>query len=234
MDQGIKYPTRYNRNFQTLSHQDQEKLAGSTVAVIGCGGLGGFMAEELARLGIGRLILIDGDQHEETNLNRQLTSTEQTLGQWKVHAAQVRLQQVNSNVFVQPHAEFFTRENAGSILAGADLVMDALDSIPARLTLEQCCHELGLTLVFAAIGGWYGMLGVSYPGDHHLASLYGNAQKRGVESVLGNPAFTPAVAASLAVAEALKLLIGKPVALRKSWLHIDLLNMEFEHFYYHR
>ena len=97
MDQGIKYPKRYNRNFHSLSQQDQEKLAKSTVAVVGCGGLGGYMAEELSRLGIGRLILIDGDQHDETNINRQLTATELTLGCWKVQAARERLQQVNSN-----------------------------------------------------------------------------------------------------------------------------------------
>ena len=229
MEKRDVYPRRYNRNYQTINTEEQEKLANSKVAVVGCGGLGGFMAEELGRLGIGSLVLIDGDRHDQTNLNRQLTATEQTLGQFKVHAAKARLEQVNSSTDVTVHAMFLTSENAVSLLADADLVMDALDSVSARITLEKACHESGKPLVFAAIDGWYGMLGISCPGDRRVALLYGKAPEKPV-STLGNPVFTPAVVASLAVAEALKLLTGKPAALQKAFLHIDLRNMEFEKF----
>jgi len=224
--QKTDYPLRYNRNYPCISHEEQERLAQARVAVVGCGGLGGFIAEELARLGVGFLVLIDGDRHEETNLNRQLTATEATLGRYKVLAAQERLGQVNSGVCVEVHAEFLTPENAPTLLAGADLVMDALDSISARLMLEQTCKELETPFVFAAINGWYGMLGVNFPGDGHVAMLYGNAD--GGEQKASNPAFTPAVVASLAVAEAVKVLLNKPISLRDAWLQIDLLNMSFD------
>jgi len=59
------FSKRYERNYKTISHEDQKKLADSTVAIVGCGGLGGTMAEEFARIGIGRLILIDGDVFQE-------------------------------------------------------------------------------------------------------------------------------------------------------------------------
>src|SRR5512144_2796704 len=80
-------PARYQRNRKTLSTADQLKLFRSTVAVIGCGGLGGYVVEELARLGVGRLKAIDPDIFEEHNLNRQLMSTITALGQPKVEAA---------------------------------------------------------------------------------------------------------------------------------------------------
>ncbi|MHB1407736.1 MAG: HesA/MoeB/ThiF family protein [Desulfitobacteriaceae bacterium] len=223
------FPERYRRNAQTISPANQDKLKASTVAVIGCGGLGGYIAEELARLGVGHLILIDGDKVEASNLNRQLFATEKAVGTPKVEAARARLQEVNSEVKLDLFQDWFKEEKAETFLAGADLVCDALDSISVRLELERGCHALNLPLVFAGIAGWYGLVGVSFPGDRSMAHLFGQGE-RGVETVLGNPPFTPAVVASLAVAEAVKVLTGKESVLRKAWLQIDLLAMEFEKF----
>ena len=224
-----KFPNRYSRNAQTISLEDQAKLASASVAVVGCGGLGGFIAEEMARLGVGRLTLIDGDSVEESNLNRQLFATEKTLGQPKVEAARTRLQEVNSSTQIKVVREFFREENGQDLLQGSDLVCDALDSIAARIALERSCHALRVPLVFAGIAGWFGLLGVSLPGDYSVARLFGRTE-RGVESTWGNPAFTPAMVASLAVAEGVKILTGKPVSLRNAWLQVDLLEMEFEKF----
>lgn len=224
-----RFPDRYRRNAQTISPENQVKIQASTVAVIGCGGLGGYIAEELARLGIGRLILIDGDRIEESNLNRQLFATERLVGTAKVEAAGKRLRAVNSEVKLELFQDWFKEEKAQTLLTGADVVCDALDSISARLELERSCHALNLPLVFAGIAGWYGLVGVSFPGDQSVARLFGQGE-RGVESVLGNPPFTPAVVASLAVAEAVKTLLGKESVLRHAWLQVDLLAMEFEKF----
>ena len=86
-----------------------------------------------------------------------------------------------------------------------------------------------LPLVFASIAGWFGQVGVSLPGDFSVRSLFGRGAK-GVESTWGNPAFTPAVLASLSVVEAVKLLVGRQPSLRHAWLQVDLLTMEFERF----
>jgi molybdopterin-synthase adenylyltransferase len=222
-------PGRYLRNLKTISETDQEALASSTVAIVGCGGLGGYIAEELARLGVGHLILIDGDKLEVSNLNRQIMATEKNLGQWKVEAAQERLQNINSNTKVTVFKEWFDENKKNELLSGAHLVCDALDSLTYRVALERACHELDLPLVYASIAGWYGMIGVSFPGDQIVARLFGKGE-RGVERMWGNPAFTPAVLASLSVAEAVKILIGRPVSLRWAWLYVDLLSMEFERF----
>lgn len=229
MDNDLK---RYQRNQRSISTDDQERLARAKAAVIGCGGLGGYVAEELARLGVGRLVLFDGDQLELTNLNRQILATEKNLGQWKVEAAQERLQAVNSTIEVEGIRDWFQEESGATQLQGVDLVFDALDSIPARLALERICHSLDIPLVFAGIAGWFGLLGVSFPGDFSVRKLLGRQaqQTRGVEASWGNPAFTPAVVASLAVAEGIKVLTGREVSLKRSWLHVDLLDMEFERF----
>lgn len=222
-------PPRYQRNYKSISVEDQEKLARSTVAIVGCGGLGGAMAEELARLGVGKLILIDGDVVEESNLNRQLFATEETLGIKKVEAAKKRLETVNSTIKLNTINDWFDEDNAASFFEGADLVCDALDSISRRISLEKACHRLGLPLVYAGIAGWYGMLGVSYPGDLSVSRIFRQGEK-GVEKIWGNPAFTPWVLSSLSVVEAVKVLVGKEVSLRHAWLQVDLLDMEFERF----
>jgi hypothetical protein len=86
--------------------------------------------------------------------------------------------------------------------------------------------------VYAGIAGWFGMMGVSFPGDYSVLRLFkdGKENDRGVEKSWGNPAFTPWVVSSLAVAEAVKIAVGREPALRNSWLQADLLFMEFETF----
>lgn len=227
MDKAL--PPRYQRNYKSISLEDQQKLTDSTVAIVGCGGLGGSMAEEFSRLGVGNLILVDGDSIEESNLNRQLFATEKTIGQLKAEAARDRLKIVNSGVNLKIISDWFNEDNAADFFKGADLVCDALDSISRRVELERACHRLGLPLVYAGIAGWFGLLGVSFPGDNSVSHLFSRGEK-GVEKVWGNPAFTPAVLASLSVTEAVKILVGREVALRHAWLQVDLLDMEFERF----
>lgn len=225
-------PPRYQRNYKSISVEDQKRLANSTVAIVGCGGLGGSMAEEFSRLGVGNLILVDGDHVEESNLNRQLFATEKNIGIRKVEAARQRLQDVNSEVKLKLVYDWFNEKNAQTIFEGADLVCDALDSISRRVELEKACHGLNLPLVYAGIAGWYGLMGVSLPGDLSVSKLFRKGEK-GVEKVLGNPAFTPWVLASLTVVEAVKILVGREVSLRNAWLQVDLLDMEFERFELH-
>ena len=221
---------RYGRNKKTLSDEDQLKLANSCVAIVGCGGLGGYIAEQLARIGVGRLVLFDGDRFEVSNLNRQIMATELNIGQWKVEAALVRLKSVNSEVHIEAVRDWFEEDKAPELLQKVDLVCDALDTRDSRVMLERVCNQMNLPLVYASIAGWFGQLGVSLPGDFSVSRLYGGHGERGVESTWGNPAFTPAVLASLSVAEAVKLLVGRSTSLRHAWLQVDLLAMEFERF----
>jgi len=219
-------PARYQRNRKMLSTAEQLRLARSRVAVIGCGGLGGYVLEELARLGVGRLVAVDPDVFEEHNLNRQLLATPALLGAAKVEAAVARLREVNPAVTVQPQQKAFSVANGAALLAGCALAVDALDSIPVRLELGAVCAGLEIPLVHGAIAGWYGQVTTQFPGDTTLADSYARSGT-GIEKELGNPSFTPALVASLEAAEVCKVLLGRGTPLRRRTLVIDLLEMEF-------
>lgn len=219
--------SRYARNMGTLSPEEMRRLKSANVAVVGCGGLGGYVLEMLGRLGVGRLTAIDGDVFEESNLNRQLLSQTALLGTSKSDAARERMAAVNPEISVTARHEWLTADNASSLLSGHDVIVDALDTISARLILQQAAASLGIPLVHGAIGGWYGQVTVILPGDRTLDRLYGNGARSGVEKQLGNPSFTPALVASIEVAEVVKLLIGRGEPLRNKVLRIDLLEQEY-------
>ena len=222
-------PARYQRNQKALSVADQQTLFHSSVAVIGCGGLGGYVIEELARLGVGRLVVIDPDVFEEHNLNRQLLSSPDNLGTPKVEAACQRVAAINPAVTVVPRQVAFSSCNGPELLESCCLVVDALDDIAVRLELAETCSRLSIPLVHGAIAGWYGHVTTQFPGEDTLQTIYGSWKSgKGVEQSLGNPSFTPALIASLEVAEACKLLLGQGTPLRGRQLIIDLLSMEIQ------
>ena len=228
LEQGI-IPARYQRNRQTITVEMQLCLRRSRAVIIGSGGLGGYLVEELARLGVGNLVVVDPDIFEEHNLNRQILSTPALLGKPKVEVAAARVAEINPAVTVTPLQTAFSRENGHKILAGAHMVMDGLDCITTRLELAECCRELSIPLVHGAIGGWYGQVASQLPGDDISPSLFGNwSEAKGVETRLGNPSFTPAVVASLQVAEACKILLGEGESLRNRMIYVNLLHMEFD------
>lgn len=222
-------PARYQRNRTTLSAADQLTIFRSSVAVIGCGGLGGYVIEELARLGVGTLIVIDPDLFEEHNLNRQLLSSPAALGRPKVAEAVRRVGEINPAVTVYPHQLAFGQGNGAELLSGCAVAVDALDSISVRRELAETCATLSIPVVHGAIAGWYGHVTTIRPGCESLKGLYPvRGEGKGIEQQLGNPSFTPAVVASLQVAEVCKLLLGTGMPLHGRTLMIDLFSMEFE------
>ena len=221
------FPARYQRNRNMISLAEQSRLFQSRIAVIGCGGLGGYVIEELARLGVGHIVAIDPDIFEEHNLNRQILSTPATLGKAKVDAAVDRVAEINPAVTVTAVKDAFCLANGFELLAGVMVAVDALDSISYRLELAEVCNLADIPMVHGAIGGWYGHVATQLPGDTTVQSIYRHwVAGKGIEQQLGNPSFTPAVVASLEVAEVCKILLGKGELLRNRKLSIDLLEME--------
>lgn len=226
LEQGI-LPARYQRNRNAMTVSDQLTLFQSCAAVIGCGGLGGYIVEELARLGVGRIVVADPDVFEEHNLNRQLFSSPANLGTAKVTAAAKRINEINPAVTLVPLQTAFTPENGAELLAGCQVAVDALDSIQVRLELAEVCTAINIPLVHGAIAGWFGHVSTQFPGDNTLQTIYRSWKAgKGVEQTLGNPSFTPAVIAGLEVAEVCKLLLGQGTSLKGRQLMIDLFSME--------
>lgn len=214
---------RYDRNFEALSEAESELLRTKRICIVGCGGLGGYILEQLLRIGVGSITVIDGDCFEESNLNRQLLSDETLIGTSKARAAKERAKLVNSQIEVTAVEVFLTEENAKELLEGHDIVMDAVDNIAARRIMGQTCKELGIPLMYGAIQGWYAQISLISPGSNLLNILYQDSEKLTSKSTL---AFTPAVCASFQVAEAVKYLCGRECPLNGKVLYVDMLSME--------
>jgi molybdopterin/thiamine biosynthesis adenylyltransferase len=221
-------PGRYRRNRETVSVTDQLRLFLSRVAVVGCGGLGGYLIEQLARLGVGTLVVVDPDVFEEHNLNRQLLSSPDHLGARKVDVARERVASVNPAVHVIAHPVAFSGANGRELLGGCATVLDGLDNVLVRRELSATCRELGIPLVHGAIAGWYGQVAVQEPDGDLSPLLRPSASGKGVEAKLGNPSFTPAVVASLQVAEVAKVLLCRGTPLTGRALFVNLLDMQFD------
>jgi len=218
-------PQRYRRSLGTVGLEGQAKLLQATVAVVGLGGLGGYVVEALARMGVGRLLLIDGDVFEEHNLNRQVLSVEAKLGTDKVQAARHRVAEINSVVEVVGHAVALTRENLSRLLEGADVVVDGLDRLPTRLVLQEGTQALGIPMVHGSIAGFLGQVMTVFPGDPGLRGLYGeegDIPEQGLEVQLGCPAATPMAVAAWEAQEVVKILLGQGELLRHRLLVMDM------------
>lgn len=221
---------RYLRNHDAISEAEQAILAQKRVLVVGCGGLGGYVIECLARIGVGHLRVVDGDVFDETNLNRQLLSSSMNLGRPKTLAAQQRVMAVNPLVEVEAFQTLLTDENAVPLLDGCDVAVDALDNIPSRLVLQQAARSAGIPLVHGAVAGWIGQVCVVQPGQELLNSLYpASMDTQGEEQETGTLSFTAALTASWQAAETVKLLLGKP-GLHGEILEIDLLTTTINKF----
>lgn len=218
---------RYSRNIGALTEEEQLLLQQKRVFLAGCGGLGGALFAHLLRIGFGSVTAIDGDVFEITNLNRQLLSTMDLLGHAKADAAAQYAHAVNPSVHVETKKIFLTEENCDALIAGHDLVFDALDNIESRRILSSACDRLHIPMVYGAIRGWSAQAGVFPPGtaSQRISMLYPASAALNDKSCL---AFTPALCASLQAAEAVKYLLQKNSCLTDRLVYVDLLEQEFE------
>ena len=215
---------RYARNIPALTRAECEVLRQKRILVVGCGGLGGHIIDQLARIGVGFLRVVDGDVFEASNLNRQLLSSVPLLGVSKAKAAADHIARVNPDVAVEAAEAFLSESNAESLLENCDIVMDALDNIPSRRILAAACEKANIPYIYGAIQGWVAQAAISMPGDQLIDKLYPEEIEITDKSVLS---FTPALCASMQVALCVKLLTGRPVETGKLY-YFDLLNQEFE------
>jgi len=213
---------RHIRSLDTVTAAELALVGTKTVGVVGAGGLGGYVIEMLARFGVGTLKIIDGDVFDESNLNRQLLSTEANLGKVKVDAAALRVITINSNVQTETFYEVFNSENAETFLHDVDVAVDCLDNVTARLLLERRCAAHNIPLVHGAVGAWSGQVMTVLPGDDALRKLYGDEMLPASSQTAAS--FIPATIASYQVAECIKLLIGRGELLRHRMMYFDLLH----------
>lgn len=221
-------PLRYMRNMEAITPEEQGKIFKSHVAVVGCGGLGGYVISYLARMGVRKITAFDPDCFAEHNLNRQLFSGVSSLQRSKVEVIAEALKDINPEVhfygFKGRFQEFLDKEEENYTV-----VIDALDNIEDRLELARWCRQKKIPLVYGMVGGWYGQVGTQFPEENTLEKVCHLARERkGVEEQEGVLPFIPSLIASLQAAEAVKIILGRGELLRNKLFWCDLLHMETE------
>lgn len=143
----------FSRSAMLLGEEAIEKLAAKKVAVFGLGGVGSFAAEALARTGVGRFLLVDGDTVCVTNLNRQLIADQAAIGRPKAEVMAERVRAINPDAEVDARRLFYLPGQSEELLDGCDYVIDAVDTVAAKLDLAETCCRRGIPLISAMGAG---------------------------------------------------------------------------------
>lgn len=139
---------RFERTKLLIGENDLENIINSKVAVIGCGGVGGFVIEALARCGVGTLVIVDYDTIDITNINRQIIALEDTVGNYKVDEFEKRIHKINPNCKVIKFREKFDKSTVDFFnLKDYNYVIDAIDLISAKLDLAEYCYKNDIKLI---------------------------------------------------------------------------------------
>lgn len=228
MAEGQRMMGRYQRQekLAQIGAEGQKKLAEASVTVIGAGGLGSPVLTYLAEAGVGRLRLIDFDTVGITNLNRQFLYTEKDLGRKKADAAKERLELLNSEILVEALDARLTEDNAEELIGKADVVVSCLDSISARLIVNEVCVRRGIPLVEGGISGFFGFV-MCVGGDGPCLECLGYNRSMDQKNIPALGAVA-GVIGSLQAAECLKILLGAGEPLYGRMIQYDGINGSFD------
>ena len=138
---------QFSRTEMLIGKENVEKLKNSKVAIFGIGGVGSFVVEGLARAGIGNFILVDNDKVAESNLNRQIIATTKTIGKLKVEACKERILEINPEAKVEVYPEFFMPESSGIFDNTVDYIVDAIDTVTAKIELVIRANKLNIPII---------------------------------------------------------------------------------------
>lgn len=214
-----------------LDYSGQERLLASSALIIGMGGLGSPVAMYLAAAGVGRLVIVDDDVVELSNLQRQIIHRNASLGRPKVESARDTLQQINPEIHIETIHRRLSHEQLAAIVAGVDLVLDCSDNFDTRFALNEACMQAGKPLVSGAVIRMEGQVTVfdpRRPDSPCYRCLYPNSDELGLRcSESGVLAPIPGIIGTIQATEAIKLLanMGEPLVGRLMML--DAMTMEW-------
>ena len=188
----------------------QKKLLNATVAIVGMGGLGCPAAQSLITAGVGKLILIDGDIVELSNLHRQPLYGADDLNRLKVEVAKERLEQLNNKAVIVPIDKYFNEENGMSFIQDANVIIDATDNIQARQLIDKFSKEANVPMVYGGLFRYEGQVAVlNVNGSSGYCELFPEPPSGGDTcadaGVLG---MLPGIIGNIQALEAVKLIVG--------------------------
>lgn len=217
---------RYERQLGLLGESSQETLKNSSAAIVGLGGLGSPAATYLALAGLGKLVLVDHDQVELSNLNRQFLHWDKDLARRKSNSAREKLQNLNSEVAIETFEGKLTRYNLES-LPRVDLMVGSVDNFETRYLLNELAVEREVPYVHGAVEGFGGQLTTIVPAETPcLRCIFPDSppEKTGIP-IMGT---TAGVLGTMMANEAIKYLTGVGSLITGELLLLDLASNEFD------
>ena len=222
---------RYDRQMRIgeWGEAGQKRLKQAKVCICGAGGLGSPAAIYLAAAGIGTLTLVDHDRVDLSNLNRQILHGDSDIGRFKVDSAKATVNQLNTHVRVNTIQRRITDDNALALVAGHDVIIDALDNLETRYILNKVALKSNIPFVHGAVNGFEGRIMTVVPGRSTcLRCLYrGPVPPQPKTPVIG---VTPAVIGALQATEAIKSIVGIGDLLTDRLLTYDGLSLKWSEF----
>ncbi len=221
---------RYDRQIMVRGFgvEGQEKLKQARIFIAGAGGLGSAAATYLMAAGVGMIRVVDHDMVELSNLNRQVLHWDEDIGKKKVDSATEKLKRLNQEVEVEAIAEMITEANISQLVAGFDLIVDAMDNLPTRYLLNKVALEKNIPLFHGAVYGFEGRAMTIIPGETAcLKCVYRGVIPGEKFPVIG---VTPAVIGCIQATEVIKYIAGIGQLLANRLLIYDGLNMKFTEF----
>lgn len=227
----LRLTERYSRQIMLpeIGEAGQQRLAASSVLIVGAGGLGSAVSLYLTAAGVGRIGVVDDDRVSLSNLQRQVLYTEAEVGESKAVCARRRLLALSSGTRIDAYDKRLTPENAERLIAPYDLVADGCDNFETRYLIDETCHRLGKPYVYGSIGEFHGQLSVfNYWGGMRYSDLFPDRQELAgtPPKVLGVLGVTPGFIGCLEASETIKVLTGCGEVLRNRLFTIDMRTME--------
>ena len=223
---------RYSRQvmLEEIGYEGQLKLKSAKVCVVGIGGLGNPIVTRLVAMGIGKIRIVDRDVIELSNLHRQTMFDESDIGQVKVEVAAKKLKKMNSEVEIEALPVSVNDYTALDVVEGCDVVIDALDSVNARYSLNKACIKKKIPLVTGAAVGISGQAFTILPHQtacYHCIFPALDENSMPTCSTEGVHPSILSIIGGIEVAEAIKIIIGRKPTLANKLLYVDLENLEF-------
>jgi len=221
---------RYSRQIliNGFGEEGQARLKRAKVFIAGVGGLGSVTATYLAAAGVGVIRIIDQDRVELSNLNRQILHHDEDIGKKKVDSAVQRLKGLNPEVKIEAIAEKITEASIPKLVAGFDLIVDAMDNLPTRYLLNKTAVDKKIPFFHGAVNGFEGRAMTIIPGQTAcLRCVYRGAVVEGSFPVVG---VTPGVIGCIQATEVIQYIVGTGQLLANRLLVYDGLNMKFSQF----
>jgi len=219
---------RYDRQIiiKGFGEEGQEKLKRAKVIIAGGGGLGSPSSIYLAAAGVGMIRIVDNDEVELSNLNRQVVHWDEDIGRRKVASAAEKLKKLNPEVEIEAIDEMITEANVSQLVTGFDLIVDAMDNLPTRYLLNKAALEKDIPFFHGAVYGFEGRAMTIIPGKTAcLECVYHGATPPGGKfPVIG---VAPAVIGCIQATEVIKYIVGIGELLTDKLLIYDGLNLQF-------